>query len=68
MGLRVVSIEIEAIKKSEVDQLLYYYSDNNGESIANVILNIDLNSHYDSKTFLQRLDERFIKDLKKLLC
>ncbi len=67
MGLRVVSVDIEAIKKSKIDHLLYYYKENNGISISEAILKIDINSTYDSKKSLIELDEKFIKDIKSLI-
>ena len=67
MGLRVVSVDIEAIKKSKIGHLLYYYKENSGKSISEAILKIDVNSAYDSKNSLVELDKKFIEDIKNLI-
>ena len=67
MGLRVVSVDIEAIKKSKIGHLLYYYKENSGKSISEAILKIDVNSAYDGKNSLVELDKKFIEDLKNLI-
>lgn len=67
MGLRVVSVDIEAIKKSQIGKLLYFYQENNGKSIAEAILKIDIKVPYDSKKILRELDQKFIEDIKNQL-
>jgi hypothetical protein len=67
MGLRVVSVDIAAIKTSKIDHLLYCYKENSGISISEAILKIDINSTYDSKESLIELDEKFIVDIKSLI-
>lgn len=67
MGLRVVSVDIESIKKSKIGELLYYYIGNSGKSISEAILKIDINSPYDSKKSLIELDKKFIEDVKSLI-
>lgn len=67
MGLRVVTIDIEAIRISQIGHILYYYNENNGKSIADAILNIEMNSQYDSKKVLIELDRSFIEDMQNLL-
>lgn len=62
-GLRVVSINIEAVKTSKVGDILYYYNNQNPEEIANAINSINLQSKYDSRTIVRKLDESFKKDL-----
>ena len=67
MGLRVVSVDIPAIKTSKIGHLLYYYTENNGKSISESILNIDINAIYDSKKALIELDDEFVVDIKNLI-
>ncbi len=66
-GLRVVSIKVKALETSDVNDLLYYYSDNNPEEIANAIKSIDLSDDYDSRIRIGKLDKRFKQELKEFL-
>lgn len=66
-GLRVVSIKIEALETSAVNDLLYYYEENNSEAIANVIKTIDITVPYDSRERIKELDKKFTKEIKNLL-
>lgn len=67
MGLRVVSVDIPALKSSQISNLLYYYKDNTSKSIAETILKIDFNLNYDSKRALIDLHKNFIFNVKKIL-
>ena len=66
-GLRVVSIEIESIKRSRVSDLLYFYKDDNPQAIADAIESIDFTSIYDSRSAIEMLDKEFIENIKELL-
>lgn len=66
-GLRVVSIDIPAIKKSSVGNLLYLFKKNNANEIAQLIKNIDLKENYDSRKVIKKLDEEFKEELKVIL-
>ncbi len=66
-GLRVVSINIPAIKNSAVGEYLYYFEEQTPEEIANAIMKIDLNDGYNSKKIISDLDKIFSRDIKKLL-
>lgn len=66
-GLRVVSIGIESIKKSEVKNLIYFYDIDNEIEIAKKIKSINFNEEYDSRRYINVLDEKFKINLKKLL-
>ena len=66
-GLRVVSIKIEVLKSSAVNELLYYYDINNPEAIANAIKGIDMSSLYDSRERIKELDKKFREEIKNLL-
>jgi hypothetical protein len=67
MGLRVVSVYIEVIKKSKIDHLMVYYMSSDGKSIADAIVNVDLSTNYDNKNTLSELNLNFINDLKQIL-
>lgn len=62
-GLRVVSVDIPAIKNSKVGKLLHYYLHQNPEEIANVIKRIDLLEEYDSRKVLDSLNITFKEEL-----
>ena len=66
-GLRVVSIKIEVLENSAVNNLLYYYEENNPEAIANAIKSIDVSKSYDSRTKIEELNAKFTKEIKNLL-
>ena len=66
-GLRVVSIKIQAVKKSAIGKLIYYYDEQTPENIANAIKNVNLNDNYDSRKLIIKLDEQFLKDIKLIL-
>lgn len=66
-GLRVVSIRIPAIEKSQIGQDISYYDDQTPEKIASAVMKIDLNDHYDSRQKIAELDSEFRKVLKDTL-
>ena len=66
-GLRVVSIRINAIEKSKVSGLLYFYDTNSPMEIADTIKKIDLQSEYNSRTFISNLNDFFINDIGELI-
>jgi len=66
-GLRVVSIRIPAIEKSEVGKSLYYYDEQTPENIAKAILSIDFYDKYDSRSIISELNNRFVRELASIL-
>lgn len=66
-GLRVVSIRIKAIETSGIGKDLYYFDEQNPKEIADVIMSINVNEHYDSRQLLNSLNQQFINDMKRLL-
>lgn len=66
-GLRVVTVSIPAIRTSHIGNNLYYYENQSSECIAETIKEIDFNDDYDSRKIIEKLDEKFTNDLKKLL-
>ncbi len=66
-GLRVVTVDIPAVRTSDVSNLLYYYKGNNPKEIAEAIMKIDLSSPYDSSQLIKNLDKKFQKDLKTMV-
>lgn len=66
-GLRVVSIRIPAIEKSDVGEYMYFYDESTPEAVAKAIESIDFNSEYNGGEIIRNLDAEFIEDLKRLL-
>lgn len=66
-GLRVVAIKIQALEVSDVNELIYFYEENDSLQIAKRIMSIDWQEIYDSKNKIKELDNKLNKNLKKLL-
>ncbi len=66
-GLRVVSVDIPAVKTSAVGQDLYYYENQTAEEIANAIMSVNMNDSYNGRKIIAALDNSFSRDIKKLL-
>ncbi len=66
-GLRVVSVKIKALERSEISDLLFYYEENTPKAIADAVKEIDFSKPYDSRAVIRRLDEKFVENLYVLL-
>ena len=66
-GLRVVSVNIPAIKNSAVGDYLYYYEGQTPQEIAKTIMNIDMNDGYNGKQLISELDKKFSCEIIKFL-
>lgn len=66
-GLRVVSIDIPAIQSSDIGDYMYYYERQTPEEIAKAIQKIDFDDNYDSRKTIFNLDQKFEKELFKML-
>lgn len=66
-GLRVVSVRIKALERSAIGSLLYYYDENTPAAIARAVQEIDFTQPYDSRAMIQKLDEKFVKEIRDLL-
>lgn len=65
-GLRVVSVRIKVLEMSKVNDLLYYYDENDPKEIAKVIIKIDMNDNYDSREVIKKLDKEFCEKIQKI--
>ena len=63
----MVSIKIPAIEQSAVGDMLYYYTEQTPEEIANAILSTQLNDGYDGRTVVGHLHKKFTTELLNLL-
>lgn len=66
-GLRVVSIRIEAIERSAVNDLITYYDMQTPEEIAKAIMRVHMDEGYDSRERIAELDNVFTQELHKIL-
>lgn len=66
-GLRVVSIDIPAIKSSDIGDYMYYYKKQTPEEIAKAIQKVDINDNYDSRKIIYNLDKKFAEELLEIL-
>ena len=66
-GLRVVSSDLDVLRKSSIGNLIYYYDGEHSKSLAQAITRIDLDSSYDSRTTLKSLDRSFKNSLDRIL-
>lgn len=66
-GLRVVTTRIKVIEQSAIGDDVYYYNTQSPYDIAATILNIDLDSDYDSRAILNKLNTNTINNIGWLL-
>lgn len=66
-GLKVVTIDIPAIRTSAVGNALFYYDEQTPEAIATAILHAAESLPVDGRALLQKLDGEFCQQLKVFL-
>lgn len=66
-GLRVVSVDIPAVKTSAVGEDLYYYENQTAQEIAKTIMSVHMNDSYNGREKIALLDDRFKNDVLSLL-
>lgn len=66
-GLRVVSIRLNALERSGVGDLLFYYDEDTPQAIARAISEVDLSQPHDYTERLKALDAEFVLTLEKLV-
>lgn len=66
-GLRVVSIKIPSIQKSQIGKYMYYYDKQSPKEIAEVIKKINLSDKYNSRNIIKKLDNEFKVSINNLL-
>ena len=66
-GLRVVSVDLTAIRSSEIGDMIYYTSSDSAEDFAKAIVEIDMDNAYDSRAAIAELDAKFVRELGDLL-
>lgn len=66
-GLKVVTIDIPAIRQSDVGNYLFYYNSQTPENIACAIVEAHGKSGYDGRSLLRQLDMKFQAELNQFL-
>lgn len=66
-GLKVVTVDIPAIRRSGVGSHLFYYPQQTPQAIADAILHAHEASNYDGRALLRQLDKKFTEDLKDFI-
>lgn len=66
-NLEVVSTRVNSILDSSISSLIFFSDDDKPESIANTILNIDLEKSNDNIDEISKLDFKFVESIKNML-
>ena len=66
-NLRVVSTRIKSIDKSAIASLIAFSENDQPEAIVKTILDLDINSKFNSREILNELDIKFVNLIQKLL-
>lgn len=66
-GLKVVTIDIPAIRISAVGKHLFYYQEQTPKNIAKAIVEAHANMGFNGRSLLEDLDRRFTSDLETFL-
>lgn len=67
LGLRVVSGEIRCVTESQLSDVITFYKDDDPESIAKAIQDIDISKFFDSSEVIKKLHIEFLRSLKRLM-
>lgn len=66
-GLRVVSVELKAVRLSDIGEYVYYSRTDNAIEFAEIIKNIKYEETYNSRKILADLDKKFRLGLEKMI-
>ena len=66
-GLKVVSVDIPAVRSSNIGEYVYYYRHQSSKEIARVIQEINIFDGYDSREIVSKLNKKFKKELFEML-
>lgn len=65
-NLRVVTAKIEVLQNCKLNDLLFYYDNDDPESIAKTIMSINFNDNYNSIDLINELNNEFEKNITNL--
>jgi glycosyltransferase involved in cell wall biosynthesis len=66
-GLRVVSVDLEAVRTSKIGDFLFFSASDSAEDIAKAIMEIDIHDEYDSRRIINELDCQFVRSFEEML-
>lgn len=66
-GLQVVSIKIPSIFESSIAPAIIFYEEQSPQIIADAIIRCSQTEKFDTQSFLENLDEQFLKSIHHLL-
>ena len=64
-GLRVVAQNIRCLQKSELNKYIFFYENPEEEKVAEAIKRINIDSSYDGRKVISKLDEKFEINLRQ---
>lgn len=66
-GLRVLSVDLPAIRTSQVGDLLYFSTSDQPKDLAEAVQAIDWSQPYDSRHYIQQMHQEFVEAFRKLM-
>lgn len=66
-GLRVLSVDLRAIRTSQVGDLLYFSTSDQPKDLAEAVQAIDWSQPYDSRHYIQQMHQEFAEAFRKLM-
>ncbi|HEM3702845.1 TPA: glycosyltransferase [Streptococcus suis] len=66
-GLRVLSVDLPAIRQSQVGDILYFSSSDDAKDLADAVNQIDWSTSYNSRTYIQKMHKDFVEAFKELM-
>jgi glycosyltransferase involved in cell wall biosynthesis len=66
-GLNVVSSQLKSIENSKINRCVYYYTENDPQSIATAINKVKINTYEDQVEIIYELDALFVKDMQSII-
>ena len=66
-GLCVVSVRLEVLEKSKINELLFYCDNNSPLAISNAIKKVQLSNNYSSRAYVEDLGNCFVTEFQNLI-
>ena len=65
-GLRIVAQDLKCLRTSKIDKYITYYKSPTPKSVAEAVMEIDINKDYDCRMKIQQLDKQFCENIDEL--
>lgn len=65
-GLRIVAQDLKCLRTSKIDEYITYYKSPTPKSVAEAVMEIDINKDYDCRMNIQQLDKQFCENIDEL--